>query len=171
MARPDQEQPSPPAGRITVRTARPDDAAEITSVFLQSRAAAMPYLPRLHSDGETLWWMQHIVLTEQQVWVVTDEQHQILGFAALDGEELAHLYLRPDVRRRGLGSALLGAVRTASPNRLRLHVFQRNTAAAAFYRSHGFRPVGTNDGARNEEREPDATYEWVPAYGLPHQAG
>lgn len=166
MERPDKDQSILlPAGNITLRAAQPDDASEITSVFLQSRAAAMPYLPRLHSDEETLWWMQHVVLAEQRVWVVTDEQGKILGFAALDGEQLAHLYLRPDVRRRGLGSVLLGAVRAASPDRLRLYVFQRNTAAAAFYRNHGFRLVDTSDGARNEEREPDATYEWVAASG------
>jgi ribosomal protein S18 acetylase RimI-like enzyme len=39
-------------------------------------------------------------------------------------------------------------------------VFQRNAAAIAFYRRHGFRLVGLDDGGRNEEGEPDAEYAW-----------
>ncbi|MFG2043707.1 GNAT family N-acetyltransferase [Dactylosporangium sp. NPDC048998] len=164
MTDPHDGRPAGPATQQTaVRVAAAADAAEITSVFLASRAAAMPYLPKLHTDEETRWWIEHIVLTGHRVWVATDgEPGRVVGFAALDGELLAHLYLLPDVRRRGIGSVLLAVVRAASPDRLRLHVFQRNTAAVAFYRRHGFRLVATDDGSRNEEREPDATFEWVP---------
>ena len=43
---------------------------------------------------------------------------------------------------------------------LRLWVFQKNTAALAFYRARGFREVERTDGSRNEEREPDVLLAW-----------
>jgi len=45
-----RESVRPPA---VVRPASTDDADAITAVFLASRAAAMPYLTRLHDDDET----------------------------------------------------------------------------------------------------------------------
>lgn len=145
-----------------LRRAEAADAEAITAVFLASRAAAMPYLPRLYSDEQTQAWIEAVVLPGSTVWVAeAGEPAQILGFAALDGTVLDHLYLRPDVRCRGIGSALLAAVREASPKELSLHVFQRNDAARAFYERHGFTAGEFNDGSRNEENEPDVTYHWT----------
>ncbi|MGW3659969.1 N-acetyltransferase family protein [Streptomyces sp. NPDC005151] len=145
---------------VRLREAGIQDAGAITDVFLASRAAAMPYLPRIHSDEDTLAFFTHVVLPGSRVWVAEGEGG-IVGFAALDGTVLDHLYLRPDVRRRGIGSTLLDAVREASHKELTLHVFQRNSEARAFYEKHGFTAVDFNDGSRNEESEPDATYRWT----------
>ncbi|WP_424217344.1 GNAT family N-acetyltransferase (plasmid) [Streptomyces sp. BI20] len=145
-----------------LRAARAADAAEITEVFLASRAAAMPYLPRIHTDEQTRYWIEAIVLPGSTVWVAeTGEDPAIVGFAALDGTVLDHLYLRPDARRRGIGSALLAAVKEASPHELSLHVFQRNEEARSFYEHHGFTAGEFDDGSRNEENEPDVTYHWT----------
>jgi hypothetical protein len=43
---------------------------------------------------------------------------------------------------------------------LRLWVFRRNAAAIRFYAARGFRCLAQTDGSGNEEREPDALYEW-----------
>ncbi len=45
-----------------MRRATAQDAEAVTRVFLASRAAAMPYLPRVHSDEDTLAWITHVVL-------------------------------------------------------------------------------------------------------------
>ncbi|WP_175410460.1 GNAT family N-acetyltransferase [Streptomyces sp. TRM64462] len=152
---------------VRIRRARAADAEAITRVFLASRAAAMPYLPRLHSDEETRAWIEAVVLPGCAVWVAEQGEGPagVVGFAALDGTVLDHLYLRPDVRRRGIGTALLAAVRAASPHELSLHVFQRNDAARAFYERHGFTAGTFDDGGRNEENEPDVTYHWTAAAG------
>jgi ribosomal protein S18 acetylase RimI-like enzyme len=102
-----------------------------------------------------------VVLPEHRVWVAEQgPDGRIVGFAALAGTMLEHLYLHPDVRRRGIGTRLLDEVRRASPDEVTLHVFQRNTAARAFYERHGFQVVHVGDGSTNEEREPDALYRW-----------
>lgn len=153
---------APDAVRIRRATAR--DAEVVTGLFLASRAAAMPYLPRVHSDEDTLAWITHVVLpTSTGVWVAEDGGGEVLGFAVLAGDdELDHLYLRPDSLRRGIGSRLLAEVRGAVKGPLNLYVFQRNAAARAFYERHGFTAVAFDGGGRNEENEPDVLYRWKP---------
>jgi ribosomal protein S18 acetylase RimI-like enzyme len=55
-----------------------------------------------------------------------------------------HLYVRPDHRNRGVGSALLDAAERALADEdvdaLALEVMAGNDAARRFYRRHGFRP-------------------------------
>ncbi|MEU3878594.1 GNAT family N-acetyltransferase [Streptomyces californicus] len=165
----DHESGRPPAtapAGVRLRPAGPADAEAVARVFLESRAATMPYLPRVHSDADTLAWFTHVVLpTSTGVWVAEQEGEggEVLGFAVLaGGDELDHLYLRPDSLRRGIGSRLLAEVRGAAGGGLSLYVFQRNAAARAFYERHGFTAVAYDDGARNEENEPDVLYRWVP---------
>jgi GNAT superfamily N-acetyltransferase len=149
---------------VRIRRAAAGDAEAVTGLFLASRAAAMPYLPRVHSDEDTLAWITHVVLpTSTAVWVAEDVGGEVLGFAVLAGDdELDHLYLRPDALRRGIGSRLLAEVRGAAKGPLNLYVFQRNAAARAFYERHGFTAVAFDDGTRNEENEPDVLYRWAP---------
>ncbi|WP_282686199.1 MULTISPECIES: GNAT family N-acetyltransferase [unclassified Streptomyces] len=154
---------------VRLRPATAGDAEAVTRVFLDSRAAAMPWLPRIHSDADTLAWITHVVLpTSTAVWVAeaageAGESGALLGFAALAGrDELDHLYLRPDALRRGIGSRLLAEVRGAVDGPVHLYVFQRNVAARAFYERHGFSAVAFDDGGRNEENEPDVLYRWTP---------
>ncbi|MFI8158691.1 GNAT family N-acetyltransferase [Streptomyces microflavus] len=149
---------------VRIRPATAQDAEAVTGVFLASRAAAMPYLPRVHSDEDTLAWITHVVLpTSTAVRVAEGAEGELLGFAVLAGDdELDHLYLRPDALRRGIGSRLLAEVREAAGGPLKLYVFQRNTAARAFYERHGFTAVAFDDGGRNEENEPDVLYHWAP---------
>jgi hypothetical protein len=42
-------------------------------------------------------------------------------------------------------------------------MFQRNAPARGFYEARGFALVEETDGARNEEKEPDACYLWTRA--------
>ncbi|MFF9348892.1 GNAT family N-acetyltransferase [Streptomyces sp. NPDC014734] len=149
------------SGAVRLRQAVAADAVPLTRLFLASRAAAMPYLPKVHSDEDTLTWMTHAVLPGTTVWLAEDAGGEPLGFVSLDGAELEHLYLRPDARRRGIGSLLLAKARACAPEELTLYVFRRNTGARAFYERHGFTAIGFDDGGRNEEREPDVRYRWT----------
>jgi ribosomal protein S18 acetylase RimI-like enzyme len=61
---------------------------------------------------------------------------------AYDTVYLHHISVRPDHRRHGVGTALLGAVRAAAAEGgitlLELDVWRFNEAARAFFRRHGF---------------------------------
>jgi hypothetical protein len=45
--------------------------------------------------------------------------------------------------------------------RLQLWTFQRNAQARRFYEARGFALAQETDGARNQEKEPDALYLWT----------
>jgi ribosomal protein S18 acetylase RimI-like enzyme len=131
----------------------------MTCLFLAARRASMSYLPELHSDIDTNRWMRHTVLATNRVEVAT-EGEKIAGFSALNGGHLGHLYVDPAFQGIGVGSFLLERIQQSGLDAVTLYVFQRNTRARAFYERHGFRLAALRDGTRNEEKEPDALYEW-----------
>ncbi|MGN6578110.1 MAG: GNAT family N-acetyltransferase [Nocardioides sp.] len=153
------------AGRTRIRLAETDDAAAIAGIHMMSRSATMPYLPPQKRNHEQVTaWVSDVVLRQCRTWVAMLDA-EIVGYAALDGDTLEDLYLRPDVRRRGIGTLLLDEVRRHSPEGVSLRVFQENTDARAFYQRHGFAVLDTDDGARNMEGLPDMTLRWVPNRG------
>ncbi|MET7745467.1 GNAT family N-acetyltransferase [Streptomyces sp. NPDC005385] len=149
-------------GGARIRCAQEADAAVIARVHMASRSAAMPYLPPQKRDHEQVTrWVRDVLFVECRVWVAVSDA-EVVGYAALDGDMLEHLYLRPDVRRRGVGTLLLDEVRRHSPDGVSLHVFQQNTGARAFYERHGFTVVEAGDGSGNMENLPDLTLRWTP---------
>jgi ribosomal protein S18 acetylase RimI-like enzyme len=150
-------------GKTLIRSAEDTDAAVIAHIHMTSRSAAMPYLPpQQRSHEQVTEWVRDVVLRQCRAWVAVRDA-EIMGYAALDGDMLEDLYLRPDARRQGIGTLLLDEVRRHSPDGVSLHVFQQNADAQAFYERHGFTVVDTSDGARNMENLPDMTLRWTPA--------
>jgi ribosomal protein S18 acetylase RimI-like enzyme len=143
---------------MSLRPARAADVPEITALFLAARRTALPYLPELHTDAETQAFLAGVVAAGGVT--VVESGGRVVGFLALAGARVDHLYVDPTCQGRGHGSALLRAAQAACPAGLDLWVFQRNRAAIAFYEAHGFAVVERTDGARNEEREPDARMAW-----------
>lgn len=142
---------------FTLREARDSDAKAIARVHVLSRREAMPWLLGIHSEVETEWWIENIVLTQQQVWVAESE-NEIVGVSAVFGDMLEQLYILPGHQGRGIGSALLTLAISSSDSPLRLWVFQRNKSARAFYERRGFAALEYTDGSGNEEREADVLY-------------
>ncbi|MGE0687954.1 MAG: N-acetyltransferase family protein [Dehalococcoidia bacterium] len=145
---------------VFLRAAVPDDAATIARVFRSSFRTVLPAMPDLHTPAEDLQYFATQVLTANEVLVAVDAgSAEVLGFIAFAADWVNHLYLRPDIRRRGIGSRLLRRAQDRSSH-LCLWTFQVNAAARAFYAYHGFVEVRLTDGERNEEREPDVLLEW-----------
>jgi GNAT superfamily N-acetyltransferase len=145
---------------VELRHAGAGDGDAVADVLLAARAE-MTYLPRLHTDDEVREWVRAGLVPAREVWLV-ELDGRAAGFLALAGDEVEHLYVRPDAQGCGLGSGLLVRAKERRPHGLRLWVFQRNTGARRFYERHGFVLVRETDGADNMEREPDALYEWRP---------
>jgi ribosomal protein S18 acetylase RimI-like enzyme len=153
--------------RLRIRPAGAEDADPIARLFLASRAT-LTSLPSIHTDEETFSFIANIVLRDQDV-LVAETNGEIGGFLAMQADMVEHLYVRPDLLRRGIGSALLQRAKERLPSGFGLWVFQQNVPARRFYERHGLRLVRETDGSRNEERTPDALYEWRPTDpGSPH---
>jgi ribosomal protein S18 acetylase RimI-like enzyme len=147
--------------KVRIRAATPEDADAIAEVFIAS-FATLSFLPRLHTNAETIDFIANKVLREQEV-LVAEQNGGIVGFVAMaHGNFLEHLYVDPDSQGRGVGSVLLMRAKQRMPNGFRLWLFQQNTQARRFYERHGLRAIEFTEGAGNEEQMPDALYEWRP---------
>jgi GNAT superfamily N-acetyltransferase len=145
---------------IRLREALASDADALAAIHLAARRNAMPYLPVLHTDAEVRAWLAEVVLPNARVWVA-ELGGGTVGYLALRGDSLDHLYVAPTHQSRGVGTRLLAHAKELSPTGLRLYAFQRNQGARAFYGAHGFVARRFSTGAGNEEREPDVLYQWV----------
>jgi ribosomal protein S18 acetylase RimI-like enzyme len=142
-----------------IRRATLNDVEAIVAVFEPS-FATLDFLPVLHTHEEHLGFFGSAV-AERAVYVFDDGG--IIGFAALDGDVLSHLYVAPQAFGRAIGSALLDEVKRLRPDGFTFWVFQANERARRFYEDRGCTVVRLTDGADNEERTPDALYEWRPS--------
>jgi len=141
----------------TVRRATEADSDSIAAVFLASRGT-MAYLPKLHSDYETRGFMHHVVRDLETFAAV--RQNEVVGFAALRGDWLDHLYVHPNRFNTLTGTKLFAEVRFQRPSGFQFWVFQQNASARRFYERHGCALVRLTDGQANEEKLPDALYVW-----------
>ncbi|MFF9663216.1 GNAT family N-acetyltransferase [Streptomyces althioticus] len=88
-----------------IRVAVEEDASVVAGIHMASRSATMPYLPPQKRDHEQVSrWVRDVVLKRCRTWVAV-RRAETVGYAALDGDTLDHLYLRPDVRRQGIGNS------------------------------------------------------------------
>ena len=120
---------------------------------------ALPWLAGLHTPDEDLWFYRERVFATCTVWGAF-EGNEMRGVIAFRDDWIEQLYILPAAQSRGLGSELLDVAKRAS-ERLQLWTFQRNAPARRFYEARGFLLVEQTDGARNEEKEPDARYVWT----------
>ena len=148
-----------------VRRGRPDDAAALSVILRTAMQGAMPSLPEIHTPEDDHRFLKDVVLPNEEVWVAETDETPV-GFAALGSrggiDFLQHLYVAPQYQRRGVGTELLEQAKERRRGGFSLWVFQGNVGARRFYERHGFRLVELTEGGGNEEREPDALYEWLP---------
>lgn len=146
----------------TIESLQHSDLEALASLWRRSREDAQPWLElRMgHTPAEDLAFLRDVVARECDVWIAR-EGPTLLGFLALAGERVEHLYVDPPAQRTGTGTELLDLARRRSPTRLTLFTHRRNTRARAFYEHHGLRAVAFSTSPAPES-EPDVRYVWEP---------
>ena len=146
---------------VTVRDFAESDFDALVPLWHETNLLSYPYV-RVHQE-HTLADARHFfrsnVLAECRVWVAESSPPRYLGLLALSGVWIRQLAVFPPFQRQGVGSSLLQKAREHSPGRLRLHTFQRNAAARAFYERHGFSAVAFGVSPA-PEAEPDVEFSW-----------
>ena len=141
------------------RRARTEEARTIADVWLRSRYASIPAIPRpVHTDAEIRDWFASVLVSDRELWVIAPGERPV-ALLVLEGEWVNQLYVDPPWTGQGLGSMLIHLAKDLHPERLDLWTFQSNTAARRFYERHGFVAIDTTDG-ENEEGAPDVHYRW-----------
>lgn len=150
-----------------IRRATDEDASAVAELYLRSFKTALPTVRLVHTDDEVTSWIANHVIPAQETWVAEAPDGTLAGMLVVGDHELDQLYLAPEWQGRGLGDRFVALAKERQPRGLRLYTFQVNTRACRFYERHRFAIVDTNDGSRNEEREPDVQYEWGPGASDP----
>lgn len=143
---------------MRLRRASLADMPALAVLHRTTMRVSLPYLPELHTAEADRRYFNERLYAENAVWLVESDEG-IAGYAAVAPGWLNHLYVHPHQQGGGVGS-LLVAKAMEGQGELSLWTFQRNARARAFYEKRGFRLAKLTDGARNEEREPDALYVW-----------
>ncbi|MFG6560689.1 GNAT family N-acetyltransferase [Sulfitobacter sp. 1A15299] len=140
----------------TLRPAQPLDAGAVGGI-MSDFARYTAWLPRIHTGAEDI---AHADAMIARGWVtVAEREGRVAGFAACQRGALDALFVARSARGQGIGSALLGALKTRHKS-LTCWTFQANAQAIAFYRQHGFAETGRGDGSANDEGLPDLTLHW-----------
>jgi GNAT superfamily N-acetyltransferase len=134
------------------------DTAEVARLHRAAFDATLPWLAGLHTPKEDKAYFRDHVYADCELWGAI-AGGALLGFIAFREGFIEQLYVLPVAQGRGIGGALLAKAQS-SFSRLALWTFQRNLRARRFYEARGFVLVEETDGARNEEKEPDALYLW-----------
>ena len=136
------------------------DAQAIAVVHRTAMRVSLAFLPELHTAQEDLEFFAERFLSVHEVWVA-EALGDVVGYVGFDADWIHHLYLLPVAQGQGFGDALL-AKALADGRPRRLWTFQQNHRARRFYEARGFVLIDVTDGAGNEEKTPDALYEWRP---------
>ena len=139
-----------------IRSLEPADLPAVSAIWLDANREAHDFIP-------ASYWMGHLeevktALVQAEVWVFADgDRPDILGFAGLQGDYIAGIFIRREARSHGVGRRLLDHVKAVHP-RLGLRVYEKNQRAAAFYKREGFRIL--EEGVDPETGEREFLMEW-----------
>ncbi len=129
-------------GRI--RNFNPEDLDQVMRIWLDGNREAHSFIPREY-------WESHAEEVKEQLLcaelLVCEEEGKIQGFAGLQENYLAGIFVEAGSRSKGTGRALLDRVKETHPF-FTLHVYAENERAVSFYRREGLRVV-------SREREED----------------
>ncbi len=142
-----------------LRQLKLDDMDAAARVVRTAFDQALPSLAGLHTPEEDQWFFRERVFETCEVWGAFDGA-AMRGIIAFREGWIDQLYVLPTAQRRGVGKDLLQVAQNAF-DRLQLWTFQRNAPTRRFYEARGFALIQQTDGARNEEKEPDALYLWA----------
>ena len=114
------------------------DLDQVAAVWLSGNKEAHPFVPKQY-------WEENLPKVKKQFLqaeiFVYEEEQAVRGFAGLQGDYLAGIFVEQKFRSRGIGKRLLDEVKKTHP-KLTLHVYRKNKGAAAFYEREGFRIAG-----------------------------
>lgn len=132
-----------------IRKMNVKDLDQIMTLWLCGNLDAHPFVAETYWKGNAEMVREMMRQSEIYVW---EEQNEILGFAGLQEDYLAGIFVQREARGRGIGKKLLDACKACRPQ-LTLHVYQKNQNACRFYLREGFQILKQETDEENNETE------------------
>jgi ribosomal protein S18 acetylase RimI-like enzyme len=149
--------------RLIIRPYRPEDFEPVNHVWRRARVTAFPAFQARsgHTAQDDRGYFRNVILVENSV-LVAEVDGRVIGFMAMAGDLIAHLYVDPDSQGRGIGTSLIACAKSRSPSSLRLFTLETNVIGRGFYERRGFRAAGFGI-SPPPESEPHVEYRWTPS--------
>jgi putative acetyltransferase len=128
---------------MRIRRAIEADQPTMLDIWLRSVRATHSFLTE--ADIQTLLpLVRDVALLQLEVWVLSSDNDQVVGFIGLSEANVEALFIAPEWSRRGGGRALLQHAQELR-GLLAVDVNEQNPEALRFYQAHGFVVVGRSD--------------------------
>ena len=132
-----------------IRTPRPAEIETLIRIWLEGNT-------RTHSFIGPEYWLSHIdymrhALQQADVYVC-EVNGEIAGFAGIDGNRIAGLFVDKSHRSQGIGTSLIDFIKQHHFT-LTLAVYKKNEKALQFYSKHGFVVTEERIDTRTGEKE------------------
>ena len=121
-----------------IRLYQERDREEIIDIWHQASLLAHSFLTEIFLEEEKNN-LRDIFIPKSQTWVY-EEEDKVMGFIALQENEVGGIFIHPSKQRQGIGRALMDKA-SCLHEVLELEVFERNHQGRAFYAKYGFIPI------------------------------
>ncbi|MGN1283406.1 MAG: GNAT family N-acetyltransferase [Limosilactobacillus sp.] len=122
---------------MIIRKFQPEDLDQIMPIWLVGNCQAYPFI-------DQQYWVDHQAavreaLQKAEVWVA-EQDATVVGFAGLQGDYLAGIFVKAAFQHQGVGRQLIERIQHTHDT-VTLDVYVANQGAIRFYRHHGFRVI------------------------------
>ena len=118
-----------------IRQYRETDLDDVLSAWESTQQIAHPFLKEDFQAQERKN-IQELYLPNADTWVVEDDHH-VVGFIALIGNEIGGLFLQPEHHGKKLGKRMVDKAQELHGD-LEVEVFEKNSIGRNFYSQYGF---------------------------------
>ena len=134
-----------------IRKLQKTDIDTVSQIWLDANRDAHDFIPAEYWENNFLPVKE--MLLQAEVYVYIDEcKNRIEGFAGLDQEYIAGIFVRKEARSEGIGKALLDFVKEKKQE-LTLNVYRKNERAVRFYEREGFHIIERTTDESTDEKE------------------
>ena len=132
-----------------IRTPRPAEIETLIRIWLNGNTRAHSFI---HPD----YWLSHIDYMRQALphadVYVCEVNGEIAGFAGIDGNHIAGLFVDENYQSQSIGTSLIDFIKQHQFT-LPLAVYKKNEQALQFYSKHGFAVTEERIDTRTGEKE------------------
>ena len=136
-------------GEGVIREFELHDLEQVMQLWLNGNLDAHDFTPADYWLSHAEMVRMHLLQAEVLVFV---QKNTVLGFAGMQGDYLAGIFVDGQHRSNGIGKQLLEHLKQIHPA-ITLHVYRRNVRALEFYRKEGFQVTAEEWDAQTGEDE------------------